>query len=326
MRIHKHSIRIFWILIGITLVLAGMLLILYKPSNIWYAGIPNLSEPTSSKLTILIGGDVMLDRSIRKYGDKHGYDSLFANIIPLIKKADVSIVNLEGPITSSSSRTLLSNGATTKSFAFTFATSTGELLSRLGIDYVNLANNHTDNYGPEGLEETKNILENSGIGYFGDPWNASGTEATLTKNDIRIAFVGYHQFQPGFDRIKLDIERLSDEGYFVIVMPHWGVEYATTSDALQQKQARELVSAGANAIIGAHPHVIQNNEMIGSVPVYYSLGNLLFDQYFSDDVMQGNIIGLHLIKDGKGVRISKTILYETANTPTGVTIKSAQEY
>ncbi len=334
MSLKKHTLTIFWILIGITLFLALLVVVTNSPSRIHYTAIqtehtnkiPSHIQATSSELTILIGGDIMLDRSIRRQGDKHGYDSLFTDLIPLFKQSDIIVANLEGPITSSSSKTLLANGSTSKSFAFTFATSTGELLARIGISFVSLANNHTDNFGIEGFNETQDVLTRAGVGYFGNPWNASSTEATVTKHGIPVAFVGYHQFQPGFSRILSDVERLSHQGYFVIVMPHWGTEYATTSSVLQQKQARELITAGAGAIIGSHPHVIQEYEMIEDVPVYYSLGNLLFDQYFSADVMKGNVIKLQIVKDATHIKIMHTTLYETLLTRTGVTVTGATEY
>jgi len=336
MSLHKHGITIFWTIIAITLVLTIALSLSYFPSqirqktNVHKIVVPkqNIAETqaTSSTLTVLIGGDIMLDRSVRKYSETHGYDSFFSELTPLFKQSDIVVANLEGPITSSSSRTILKDGTYTKSFAFTFATTTGELLSRVGVSIVSLANNHTDNFGPEGFAETQHILTRAGVKYFGSPWNYSGTEATTTIHDIPVAFVGYHQFASGFDRMLADVKRLSAQGYFVIVMPHWGTEYATTSSALQQTQAHELVTAGARAIIGSHPHVIQEHEMIDSVPVYYSLGNLIFDQYFSADVMRGNLVKLQLTKDPSGIQISHTTVYETEISRTGVAITHAEEY
>jgi hypothetical protein len=121
---------------------------------------------------------------------------------------------------------------------------------------------------------------------------ASSTADIICKKGICLAFVGYHEFEPGFDRILADVHRLSSLGYPVIVMAHWGDEYASTSPLRVKEKARELVAAGAFAIIGAHPHVIEDREWIGDVPVVYSLGNLVFDQYFSPQVMTGNIVEL----------------------------------
>jgi poly-gamma-glutamate synthesis protein (capsule biosynthesis protein) len=106
-----------------------------------------------------------------------------------------------------------------------------------------------------------------------------------------------------------DVRRLAGQGYPVIVMPHWGDEYAPTAPDRVREKARELVAAGAFAIIGSHPHVIEDKEWIDNVPVIYSLGNLLFDQYFSPAVMLGNIAELTISKDESGTRIDSVRLY-----------------
>ena len=277
------------------------------------AGVLNYLFPKKyPKLSIIIGGDVMLDRGVRKIAQNSGYDSLFGEISPLFKEADIVAVNLEGPVTSNKSRTLFANGKTSKELIFTFATSTARILKDVGISVVSLANNHTSNFGSKGLEETKMWLNDAEVKWFGSPYNSTSTEMIINMNDIDVAFVGYHAFAPGFDNTLNTIWELSSKGNFVIVMPHWGEEYATTSSEKMHMQAKQLIDAGANAIFGAHPHVIMDKEWIGNVPVFYSLGNLLFDQYFSPDVMRGNIIQMDLNKDSKGIRIENIRVYNTS--------------
>lgn len=254
----------------------------------------------------------MLDRGVRLVGQKYGYDSLFATITPLFKEADIAVVNLEGPITSNRSKTVMANGRTNESLTFTFDTKVAEALAKAGITMVSLANNHTDNFGSAGLAETKNWLSKAGIQWFGDPWNSTSTEAIILKNGIQVAFVGYHSFQPGFERVLDSVKSLTEQGNFVIVMPHWDQEYATSSSPLVRAQARTLVSAGAGAVVGAHPHVVLEHAWMGDVPVFYSLGNLLFDQHFSPEVMKGNIVKLHLVRQGKKVVIDDIKIYETS--------------
>src|SRR6185437_993480 len=142
--------------------------------------------------------------------------------------------------------------------------------------------------------ETEKWLDAAGLRHFGSYWNATGTEAVFDMKGMKIAFVGYHQFYPDFDHIISDVKRLNAQGDFVIVMPHWGVEYQPHPNDLQKKQAQELVDAGAKAVIGAHPHVVEDHEWIGQVPVFYSLGNFLFDQYFSPETMKGQVVELNL--------------------------------
>lgn len=265
-----------------------------------------------SSITIMIAGDLMLDRGVRLLGEKYGYDSLFATVTPLFKSADIVVANLEGPITSNKSKTVIGKNKTGPAMQFTFDPKSTSAIANAGITVVSLANNHADNFGLSGIQETKKWLSENGIQWFGDYRNSSSTELVISKNGINVAFVGYHAFQKGFDRVIASVKELNDQGNFVIVMPHWGEEYATTTTSLVRSQARELVVAGADAIIGSHPHVVQEKVWMGDVPVIYSLGNLLFDQYFSKDVMKGNIVEFKLVKSGGKVSIDKSNIYETS--------------
>jgi poly-gamma-glutamate synthesis protein (capsule biosynthesis protein) len=274
--------------------------------------VDHVSSPAPASLSVIMVGDIMFDRHIRAIALRDGYDSLFASTTAFFKTADIAVANLEGPVTSNASKTLLSDGVTTHSFAFTFATSSVISLANAGINLVSLANNHVDNFGLTGFAETKKWLDLARVGHFGDPWNDEGSESVITKNGIQVAFVGYHAFsggEPAFDRILSDVKRLSVAGYFVVVMPHWGEEYTVhSSDALRAK-AQAFVDAGAGAVIGSHPHVIMDHEILKNpsgvkVPVFYSLGNFIFDQYFSPDVMKGNMVELFLEKGTQNVTSS----------------------
>ena len=272
---------------------------------------PILSNPVQS-LTILMGGDLMLDRGVRLVGQKYGYASLFATATPLFKQADIVVANLEGPITSNKSKTVLANGKTNSSLIFTFDPKSTKAIADSGISVLSLANNHSSNFGNSGLIETKKWLKQSGLEWFGDPYNATTSELIISKNGINVAFVGYHAFAKGFDGVVEQVRRLSDQGNFVIVMPHWGEEYVSSPSALIRSQARTLVSAGAKAIVGAHPHIILEHSWMGDVPVMYSLGNLLFDQQFSPEVIKGNILELKLVKNLDKISLQKVRIYETS--------------
>ncbi|MDD5165596.1 MAG: CapA family protein [Candidatus Pacebacteria bacterium] len=267
----------------------------------------------TSTITVLIGGDIMLDRDVRARGEQSGYDSLFNGIRTLLHSADIVVANLEGPITTYPSKTRLPDGSLTKSFSFTFAPSSTPALLNAGIDLVSLANNHTDNFGREGVEQSHSYLNENGLDWFGDPANASGTERIICKNNVCIAFVGYHEFQPGIENMLNDVRRLKNEGYPVIVMPHWGDEYVPVAPERIKERAREFVSAGALAVIGSHPHVVEDKEWIDDVPVIYSLGNLLFDQYFSKSVLTGNIAELTISKNRVYAHIDSVRLYTVSN-------------
>ena len=295
------------------------------------------SHPTdSTQLTLIMGGDVMFDRGIRAIGERNGYDTLIApEITALFKQADIVAVNLEGPIASQQSKTLV-NGKTTDSFTFTSALAGAQALQNAGVTIVSLANNHIDNFGFAGYIETQKHLNEAGISWFGNPWNSTSSSMSIrsdldndspittriTKNGITVAFIGYHAFQTGIDRVVAEIRRVAAPNVFVVVMPHWGEEYVKAPSEKMRSQARAFVAAGADAIIGAHPHVIMDQEWVGTVPVYYSLGNLLFDQYFSTDVMTGLVVELHLSNASDRIQLEHISTHTiTLNVKRGVTLE-----
>jgi poly-gamma-glutamate synthesis protein (capsule biosynthesis protein) len=95
---------------------------------------------------------------------------------------------------------------------------------------------------------------------------------------MRLTYIGYHQFQPNIPDLEADIRAADEDGKFVIVYPHWGNEYIRAPQANQRALAQIMVEAGADLIIGGHPHVPQGIEVIDDVLVVYSLGNFIFDQ------------------------------------------------
>ena len=260
-----------------------------------------------------MGGDIMLDRYIRSLGEAYGYDSLFTGISKYFQSADIGVANLEGPVTTNPSKTFI-NGATTDSLFFTFAPKSVEAVAHAGITLVSLANNHTGNFDRSGVNETHYWLAKAGVSWFGDPDNLTSTEKTVCKNTICVTFVGYSEFHKGYPQTVDLVKKLSDQGRFVIVMAHWGDEYATTLPVRVQGEARGFVNAGAKAVIGSHPHVVENTEWIGDVPIVYSLGNLIFDQYFSPEVMKGELVELTISKNAGVTELKKMQTYTVSNT------------
>ena len=283
----------------------------------------NQVVPKTKTFKIIIGGDVMLDRYVRKLGEQNGYDSLFAGVAPLLQSADLAVVNLEGPITAYPSKTLLENGSTTPALIFTFSPESAFALARAGIDLVSLANNHTDNFGVDGFEQTKTYLKTAGLSWFGNPWNSAGDSRTVCRQEICVAFVGYHEFRDGFENVLAEVKVLDSEVDFVIVIPHWGEEYVAEPSERLKVKAQQLIAAGADLIAGAHPHVVMVKETINGVPVFYSLGNFLFDQYFSVATMNGELLEIDLTQDEKTgqAQISRILIHGISNASRiGVTL------
>jgi poly-gamma-glutamate synthesis protein (capsule biosynthesis protein) len=251
----------------------------------------------SKKVSLLAFGDVMLDRQVRTFMNKNGLDYPFSHIGSFMSSSDITFVNLEGAITSSPSKT---SGVKNADLVFTFDTKTAPLLAKYGVDIVSLANNHSYNFGISGLNETKQNLIEAGVKFFGDPFNKSEISSIVEVDGFKIAFIGYHEFyNQDYSFVLEEIREKKTTSDFVVVSPHWGQEYYTKIPASNQELAREFIDAGANLVLGTHPHVIQPIEIYNNGVIFYSLGNFIFDQDFSFNTTHGLAVRLVLtIEDG----------------------------
>ena len=153
------------------------------------------------------------------------------------------------------------------------------MLARNKIGLVNLSNNHSADCYERGLSDTRIFLELSKIGYFGGG-NVSESYIEQAVGDKIIAFVGINlTFDPRLDPSYLNlIKELKIRNDFVIVNIHWGTEYSKVAVNSQKTTGHKIIDAGADVIIGHHPHVIEPMEIYNSRPIFYSLGNFIFDQ------------------------------------------------
>ena len=292
-----------------------------SPLNINNSPTSNSSKDT--KANLLFVGDIMLDRHIRNKIQNHkspeDFVNKFLNNLPEINKGfDLVVANLEGPITNNKSKTLLGNNKFSEELIFTFPLSSVNILKSLHIDIVSLANNHTDNFYYKGFLSTQNILDSNNLGYFGNPYNKDDKEQSIGKkicsNNICFAFLGYNEFNKNNNFIIIENAikefKKDKEIDFVIVFSHAGEEYKTTSNHFQKKMYRGFIDAGADLVIGAHPHVIQESEIYKNKYIYYSLGNYIFDQYFSKDVKSGLAVDFLFEKKYKDEKIERNIILQ----------------
>lgn len=206
----------------------------------------------------------------------------------LLRAADIALVNHEGPAPDDASYH-------PSGLVFTFEPSLLKGVARAGIDIVSLANNHIRNAGSKGVRETIRNLRAEGIrvvGAGGDPGRAR-RPACFEQGTLRVCFLAYNAIntivhsvtddRPGAAElvvadVKADIDRVRREGADVIVVvPHWGPEYVSRVFRSQRTQARAMVRAGADVVLGAHSHVVGPIEFIDGAPVFYSLGDFIFD-------------------------------------------------
>jgi poly-gamma-glutamate synthesis protein (capsule biosynthesis protein) len=247
---------------------------------------------------IFAAGDMLFDRKIRVISAESGADYPFSCIDSLIRSADFAVANLEGPITENASRSVGSIPGSTDNYFFTFPTTTAQVLKRHYIEAVDIGNNHILNFGYSGLISTQEYLSGAGVGYFGGVKGNEGVFETEV-NGIPFSFLGYNEFGGGsVAEVATAIKKEHEAGRVVIVYTHWGDEYVDSSPRLRPI-AELFAESGAAAVIGSHPHVVLGSEYIGNTLVYYSLGNFIFDQYFSDDVMHGLALILTVTKEGK---------------------------
>lgn len=242
---------------------------------------------------VLFGGDMMFDRSIRQRIERHGASYVFSCLDPVLSRQDLVVANLEGPITENASVSAGSIVGDAPNFVFTFPIDTAWNLRAHHVGVVNIGNNHIRNFGDSGVVSTIKALTGAGVRYFGDPIAAN--VATTSLNGIALAFVNFNQFEPspfGESEESTTIRQIRAAravGELPIVYTHWGDEYQGTTE-LERRLAHDFVDAGAESVIGSHPHVVQQHEEYKGKYIYYSLGNLIFDQYWNDDVRHGLMV------------------------------------
>lgn len=242
-------------------------------------------EPLQNEaVTILIVGDMMFDRHVRKLMYVNGMDYPFEKIH---LDADIVVGNLEGTITENKSV------AKNDVLRFTFDPKVADLLKKNNFTAVSLANNHSRDFGYKGYTTTIDFLKKADIGYFGDWENAENHSFIIEKKNKKIEFVGFNEFSyRNFEKVLATVA--SSTADYTVVFPHWGVEYEKLPSTLQKTWARKFIDAGADAVIGAHPHIVQINETYSGKPIVYSMGNFIFDQYANDDLKTGTMVKIIL--------------------------------
>lgn len=251
-------------------------------------------------VTLFAAGDVMLDKLPGENIARHGPESVFTGMGDLVTSADISFVNLEGPVSH--------RGAAVANKRYTFCGKPEalEALQLAGIDVVSFANNHALDYGEEAFLDTLQHLSEYGIAYAGAGRNQEeALRPWIAEVDgLRVAFLAFGQrdFLPGWAQTawvagedkpglamhdvpgwrSLMFEAIgtaSEQAELVIVSLHWGYERHTEPFAWQRDLGKQIIDAGADAIIGHHPHLPYGVEIYKGSPIIYSLGNFLFHPY-----------------------------------------------
>lgn len=262
---------------------------------------------TSSGGTMLFVGDIMLSRSVgarmQELGD---YTYPFHAIADTLREADITFANLENPVSA--------RGVNVGSkYSFRADPRIIEGLQYAGIDVVSLANNHIWDYGREAFIDTMQHLRDGGIDYVGagNTFDEAHRGATRNVGGVDVVFLAYTNLissqvaatdtTPGVaylntEQMVRDIGDAKLRGDVVVASFHWGDEYQVIHNAQQDRIAKMAIDAGADLIIGHHPHVVQEVQQYSDGWIAYSLGNFIFDQTFSEETMRG--LALRVTLDG----------------------------
>lgn len=256
-------------------------------------------DQTSAKeksTSFVFAGDMMFDRYVNHIFKDIGFNHIFDNLDKtLFAGKDIVFANLEGPV----SDVPVNDDYPERTLTFNMSPETISTIKNLGLNGVSLANNHTLNAGGGGFTTTQNLLKNAGIKYGGSQNGFDDGSVIRYETEIPVSVVAV-DFLSYTNTVKIDeaIKAEKDAGRFVIVFPHWGEEYSLSHTASQENAAKSFINAGAGLIIGSHPHVVEDVEVINNVPVIYSLGNFVFDQTFSKDTQEGLIVSGKISETG----------------------------
>lgn len=257
-------------------------------------------QPTPSQpITLIFTGDIIPARSVNsQMVQRNNFKYPFEETASFLQNADLTIINLEAPLVKNCP-------VTDTGMIFCGDPRFIEGLTFAGIDIVTLANNHSTNWGNEGIDQTVALLNQNGI-------LTTGTNNIVYKEvkGIKFSFIAFNGVSP-FDLTyiskieKIDIENKIKEAKsnsdFIIVLYHWGKEYSSlpAADSIAPfdpfEIARFTIDSGADLVVGNHPHVVQGYEIYKEKPVFYALGNFVFDQMWSSETRAGALLKIDLL-------------------------------
>ena len=232
-------------------------------------------EPPVS-ITISAAGDCTLgtdenfdqSRSLNAYYDENGPAYFLQSVKPVFEADDLTIVNMEGTLTESTSRM-------DKTFAFKGPADYTKILTEGSVEAANLANNHSRDYGEQSYTDTIAALDAAGIVNFG-----YDRTAVMDVNGVKVGLVGTYELAEGMgceEEMIANIKAVEDQGaQIVIVSFHWGIERENYPDENQVNLAHSAIDHGADLVLGHHPHVLQGIEVYNGKNIVYSLGNFCF--------------------------------------------------
>lgn len=263
---------------------------IFQADHTWVATL------SAERVRVLIAtGDVIPARSVNFQTVKRGnFKWPFLKTAEVLRNADITLINLESPL-------IPDCPLTNEGMIFCGDPRHLEGLTHAGVDIVNLANNHLENYGEEGIKTTIDLLDVALIQYTG-----AMKSAYKEVRGTRFAFLGYSEVgykEPLIswadeEKIVSEIKKAKEKADIIIVSFHWGVEYTEPPTKRQRELADLAIDSGADLIIGNHPHWVQPIEIYQGKLITYAHGNFIFDQMWSEKTRQG-VVGHYTFYDDK---------------------------
>jgi poly-gamma-glutamate synthesis protein (capsule biosynthesis protein) len=287
----------------------------------------SVSPDKDRTASIIFVGDIMTSRTVEQKMKIRGYDYPFSVVKEYLSSSDLVFGNLETPLTSGSE---VGPGEV----VFRSDPRVAEALTRANIRLVSLANNHSMNFGAKGIGDTFQYLNEAGIDFVGAGWDENMAYAPkyFEMGGIKFAFLAFTDtdvlppdsaievIRPGvatmnLEKAKKAIQETKLNADVTIVSMHSGTEYTEFPNQRQINFAHGVVDAGADLVIGHHPHWAQPIENYKGKYIFYSLGNFVFDQMWSLKTREGKIIKVNFNQDGVADYEIKDILIEDYAQP-----------
>ena len=287
------------------------------PSILLLCILLSLSVPTfgsGKEITLAAVGDVFFARGVAAELKTKPTSYLFADVQSILSKADIAVCNLEC--------TLSEKGLPQRrKMVFRVSPSYAHALKAAGFDVVDLANNHTLDYGRDALVDTYNAVESAGLVSVGAGKDRSSAIRVriVQRGNLKVGFIAYTDLatsgvirlddQPTVagvndDQIPAEVKAAKSQCDALIVMFHWGVEYMKIPTKRQKMLARLCIDSGADAVLGHHPHVLQPTEVYKNRPIIYSAGAFVWDS----KLFGANKSAIYLLKIAKNkASLVKTI-------------------
>ncbi|MCY7768968.1 CapA family protein [Bacillus haynesii] len=313
------------------IVLPAILCLMFVFTWVGSAKTPSqMDKKEDTKLTATFMGDIMMGRNVEKVTNMHGSESVFKNVKPYFNVSDFITGNFENPVTN-----VKNYQEAEKNIHLQTNQESVETLKKLNFSVLNFANNHAMDYGEDGLKDTLNKFSNEDLELVGAGNNLEDAKQHVSYQDVngvKIATLGFTDVYtknftakknrggvlPLSPKIFIPmIAEASKKADLVLVHVHWGQEYDNEPNDRQKDLAKAIADAGADVIIGAHPHVLEPIEVYNGTVIFYSLGNFVFDQGWSR-TRDSALVQYHLMNDGKGrFEVTPLNIREATPTPLG---------